>query len=177
MNIKNSIWCLFIFCSLGSAGQEIIIGDSTIVGKVKPNTSQIFENRDRTYFFLTKKPLRQGQTIATNITAHSNKGDINRIIAISITNKGQLATEWYFLNGILIFAFESFEYFTEIDAPTSWKNFKGFQAWESRYYFENKFVKYQRHKGRKNVKGYKEAIKVQEDGETVLNYVIENTKK
>ncbi|MDY7394246.1 hypothetical protein UMM65_03265 [Aureibaculum sp. 2210JD6-5] len=96
--------------------------------------------------------MRKIQTHATNIIAHSNKSNINRVIATSTTYKGQLSTEWYFLNDKLIFAFESFEYFNKSDSQTDWNNFKGFEAWESRYYFVNDFIKYQKHKGGKKLR-------------------------
>ncbi|MET2984645.1 hypothetical protein [Aureibaculum conchae] len=163
--------------SLNTLCQELSIGDATVVDKIKTNTSQIYDTKDKTYFFLTKEPLRQTQTSATNITAHTYNDSVNRVIAISITDKGQLATEWYFLNNKLIFAFESFEYFTESDEQTGYKNFKGFEAYESRYYFVNEFIKYQKHKGRKDLDGNQEALKVLKDGNTVLKYITENIKK
>jgi len=167
----------FIIYSFDLIGQGLIIGDSTVVDEIKSKTSEIYENKDKTYFFLTKVPLRQEQTLATTITAHSSDGDINRIIAISFTDKGQLATEWYFLNHELIFAFESFEYFTESAVQTGYENFKGFQAWESRYYVVDNEVKYQKHKGRKHIQENKEAVIVQKNGKSVLNYVIKNIPK
>ena len=122
--MKNLILFLCIFYSLATVGQELSIGDSTVVNSIKANTSLIYDTKDITYFFLTKEPLRQTQILATNITAHTYKGSVNRVITISITDKGQLATEWYFLNNKLIFAFESFEYFTESDEQTAYKILK-----------------------------------------------------
>lgn len=165
---------MLAFYSLNSAGQEIVTGDSTVVDEIKRRTSEIYENRDRTDFFLTKKPLRQMKIYGTEIIVHSNKGAVNRIIAKSTTKRGQLSTEWYFTNDELIYAYESFEYFNEYKGTKGWKNFKGLQAWEGRYYFVDQSIKYQKHKGRKpNQKGH-EVIAIQKDGKAILEYIVQH---
>jgi hypothetical protein len=163
--------CLFSCYSI--KGQELLIGDATVVKAIKAKTSKIYNNKDQTYFLLTKKQLRSTKTYGINIIAHSKNDTINRIIAISFTKKGQLSTEWYFVKNKLIHAYESFEYFKERGKNSSWKNFKGLNAWESRYYFVNEEIKYQKHKGRKKQKLNSKINHVLKDGRAIINYVIQ----
>ncbi len=164
---------IFLFCCYSINGQELLIGDSTIVEAIKEQTSKIYDNKDKTIFLLTKKPLRDIKTYGTNIIAHSKNGTINRIIAISMTKKGQLSTEWYLSKNKFIYAYESFEFFEGQKKKSNWKNFKGFSAWEGRYYFVDNEVKYQKHKGKKGIKKKSKKNNILKDGRTIWNYVIQ----
>lgn len=158
---------MFLFCCYNINGQELLIGDSTIVEAIKKQTSKIYNEKDKTIFILTKRQLRSIKTYGTNIIAHSKNDTINRVVAISMTKKGQLSTEWYFTKNKLIYVYESFEFFEDKKEMSNWKNFKGFCAWESRYYFVDNQMKYQKHQG-KNKNNKNNVLK---DGRALLNYI------
>jgi len=176
--MRNTILIILLAVNICNiTGQDIIYGDSAIVEKIKTKTSRIYENSDKTYFLLTNRQLQEENTHGTSITAHSKDGDINRIITISYTEEGQLSAEWYFYDNKLIFTYQSFEYFNEVEHKSDWKNFKGLWGWESRYYFTNEELKYHKHKGRKNIKEKLNTNDISNDAKKILNYTIEQIKK
>ncbi len=174
---KNIISLILIMFCFSTKGQELVIGDSTVVDAIKKNTSKIYNDKDKTFFYLTKKCLRQVKTYGMSITAHSKNDTINRIISISMTKNGQLSTEWYFWENKLIYAYESFEFFVEQKKNGKWKNFKDLYAWESRYYFINETLQYQKHKGKNDAINKDEVNDVLKDGNRVKDYIIQQIKK
>ncbi len=171
---RSVILLTLILLSTVSNGQELVFGDSTVVNSIKSKTSKIYESKDKTSFYLTKKRLRKVKTYGTNIIAHSKKDTINRIIAISMTQKGQLGTEWYYWNNELIYVYESFEYFEEQEKNCKWKNFKNLCAWESRYYFVNEKLEYQKHKGKLSSIRNDLINELIKDGNSIRSYVVEH---
>jgi hypothetical protein len=167
-NIILIIILTFNVCSI--KGQEIVYGDSTIVEKIKTQTSWIYENKDETYFLLTNQQLQEESTNGISTTAHSKSGDINRIVTISFTENGQLSAEWYFYDNKLVFVYQSFEYFNEVEQKSDWRNFKDLWGWESRYYFTNEELKYQKHKGCQNIEEKFNANSILNDAKKILNY-------
>jgi len=176
--MRNFIFIIILTFNVYIAkGQKIAYGDSTIVREIKTKTSWIYENKDETYFLLTNQQLQQEYTKGTNITAYSKDGNINRIITSSFTDDGQLSIEWYFYDNKVIFVYQVFEYFNEIGNKSDWKNFKGLSGWESRYYFKDESLKYQKHKGRKNIKEKLNVNSILDDAKKILNYTIKQTEK
>jgi len=167
----RSLFFLFVLSLsiLKVNAQEQKIGDSTVVDDIKKITSKIYDNKDKTHFFLTKSSLRQMKTFSTNITAYSKEKAINRIVAFSTLKSGILATEWYFQNNTLVYVYESFEYFDENKPKDGWKNFKGLYAWENRYYFVDEEVKYQKLKGIKSKKRTPNDVLI--EGKKMLTYI------
>lgn len=127
---------------------ESFFGDENVKAAVKQQTSKIYETRDKSYFFLTKKSLQAKSTCGTDIVAHENKRQINRIITKSCTRNGRLSVEYYYENGQSIFVYEVFEYYSEKAKKDTWVNFKNIPSWESRYYFSGQTLGYHSHKGR-----------------------------
>lgn len=171
---RTLILLILMFSSTISKGQELVFGDSTVVENIKSKTSEIYENKDRTSFFLTKKRLRKIKTSGIEITAHSKNDTIRRIVAISMTKNGQLGTEWYYWNNELIYVYESFEYFKEQEKKCKWKNFKNLCAWESRYYFVHEKLEYQKHKGKLSSIRDSKINELIKDGNNIRNYAIEH---
>ncbi len=130
----------------------VSFGNKNIPVEVKKITSKIYETKDTTYFFLTKKSFSTKSTCGTDITAYANQKLINRIVSKTCTKKGRLAIEFYYEDEKPIFVYEVFEYFQENGKNTRWKNFKNISSWESRYYFLDKTLGFHTHKGRENVK-------------------------
>lgn len=164
---------LMLLCLISNA-QELIVGDSTVVKNIKSKTSKIYENKDKTSFYLTNKRLRKIKTFGTNIIANFKNDTINRIVSISMTKNGQLATEWYYWNNKLVYVYESFEFFEESKKKSSWKNFKNFYAWESRYYLVDEKLKYQKHKGKRNPTNSSQINQIIKDGNNIRNYIVNN---
>lgn len=150
-------------------GQTVTQGDSTVVDKIKVKTSWIYENKDKTSFLLTSRQLLEEKTNGISVTEHSKNGTINRIIAISFTDLGQLSAEWYFDDKKLIYSYQTFEFFNESEHLGQWKNFKGLWAWGSRYYFENEELKYYKVKGRAENHVVNEDT-ILKDAKKILNY-------
>lgn len=146
MKFVYHTFVLLLLCH-GLAGQETAHGDSSVVRLIKPITSHIYEHKDQTHFLLTSQSLQHETNSGTSITAYVWEGNINRVVTVSQNKYGQIATEWYFDKGHLIFVYQVFEYFDEWKQKGSWQNFKGLYGWESRYYFLKDQLKYQRHKG------------------------------
>ena len=168
---KSIVSLMLLLMCLSTKGQELLIGDSTVVDEIKKHTSKIYNNKDKTFFYLTKKNLRQVKTYGNNIIAHTKNDSINRIISISMTKSGQLSTEWYFWKNKLIYAYESFEFFSEQKKKSNWKNFKDLHAWESRYYFINETIKYQKHKDKKDIFKNDDANTILKDGYAIKKYI------
>lgn len=169
--MEKIIFAFLLIFSFNLHGQELFLGDSTGVYLIKQKTSAIYDDKDKTQFLLTKKQLRQTKTFGTSLIVHSKNDTINRVITISMTKKGQLSTEWYFSNQQLIYVYESFEFFNENKNEYTWKNFKGLTAWESRYYFINKQLKYHKHKGLKKIEAKKKENLLLKESKSILNYI------
>ena len=58
-----------------------------------------------------------------------------RLVVLSRTDAGPHAAEFYFVDGVLRFVYETAEFFEDGSVDTGWKNFKGFRAWERRIWF------------------------------------------
>lgn len=154
-----------------SNGQELSYGNESIIGEVKKKTSQIYETKDETRFFLTKQSLQKSVINGMSITAHLFEKNINRLITTGNTKHGRLSTEWYFHDKKLIFVYQVFEYFNEYKKESNWKNFKGLYGWESRYYFLNEKLEFHQHKGRKNINSDFKESRVLRDAKSILNYI------
>lgn len=168
---------ILLFFTFSLASQEITFGNFSAMKKVKTKTSFIYENKDATKYYLTKKQLFHTNTKGINITIHSLNGEINRIITVSITKNGFLSSEWYFSNAKLIFSYQSFEYFDEIKNKSTWRNFKGNLGWESRFYFVDEKLTYHKHKGRKKREIYLSVNKVANDAKSVYNFCAKHIVK
>jgi hypothetical protein len=64
---------------------------------------------------------------------------------------GLFSGEYFFYKRELIFVYQTFEYFAEIQTKTEFTNFKGIKGWESRFYFDDEKLKYQRTSGLKEI--------------------------
>lgn len=148
----KKITFLFVFIySIHLNGQTLKDGDSTVVERIRNSTSLIYGNSDKTHFFLTSKQFGLVVTYGTSLTVYEKDSSINRVVAISMTPNGQLATEYYLENKQLIYVYQAFEFFSEKEVTGNWKNFKGIASWESRYYFIDNELLFQKHIGKKEL--------------------------
>jgi len=150
---------------------RISFGDKSAQDEIKKKTSAIYDNKDKTHFFLTKKSFGAKSTCGTEITAYSKDNKINRIVSKSCTKRGRLATEFYFENEKPIFVYQVFEYFKEKTKKDAWKNFKGLASWESRYYFVANKLEFHRHKGQKDISEKETGEKQKTEAFNILNFV------
>ncbi len=174
--MKNKAFILFltlwgVLLSSNNFGQEISFGDKNVQDAVKKKVSEIYENKDKTQFFLTQKSFQPKSTCGTEITAYSKGGEYNRLVTKSCGKNGKHAAEYYFDEGNLIFAYIVFEYFDEKTRNDMWKNFKGLASWESRYYFANNNLKFHRHKGKNDITAKENGEKIKKAAYAVLKFV------
>ncbi len=160
-----------------TSGQELSIGDSTVINSIQKKTSIIYETKDTTLFFLTNQLLQKAKSYGTSIVAYLKNDTINRIVTFCTTQEGILSAEYYLDEELLIFAYLTFEYFDEIKANSSVQNFRGIKSWESRYFFKNEQIKYQKHLGIKNNSSIYVASDVLNDKERILNYIKTKMKR
>ncbi len=174
-------WAILLLLQIifytSTLGQELVFGDQSAEESIKKNTSWIYENKDETRFFLTKKRLQKIKSSSTSLVVHLLKNEVNRVITISTTKKGQKSTEWYFYNKQLIFVYDVFEYFGETKSESNWKNFKGLYGWESRYYFANEQLAFHKHKGRKEIDSDLNGNSILKDAESILKYIKQESSK
>ncbi len=171
--MKNKLitFITILSCLCLNSQEAKVFGDSLIVAKVKAKTSMIFDNKDKTSFYLTKKRFHKEKTYGTNIIAHSKNGNFNRIIAITTTKKGILSAEYYYENTKLIYIYQTFEYFNKYKDQARWKNFKGLPAWENKYYISENKIIYQKQKGLDIIKKAKKLNEKIREGYFFYQYV------
>lgn len=162
---------LSVLFACNTFAQEEVSGDESAVEAVQKKTSEIYNSNDTTRFFLTNKSFRTKSTCGTEIAAYSKGGKFNRIIAKTCTDAGKMATEFYFENEILIFAFQSFEFFDEKSEEGIWRNFKGIVGRESRFYFQDGRLKFRRHFGLTNLATDINGEVIKKDAESILDFV------
>lgn len=139
-----------LFCSNRSLSQTFSSGDSSVVSKIDQYLSNVYDTQDTTLYFLTKTQVLKIPVVGTRIYVQKKKGDLLRIGISSLTNHGDLGTEYWFNRNTLIFVYQSFSYYKEIPSLTQALNFKGESYWESRYYFEGEVLKYEKTTGIKD---------------------------
>ncbi|MEO9483794.1 MAG: hypothetical protein ABJG47_10130 [Ekhidna sp.] len=172
--MKRLIFGLMLMPALCLQGQELTSGDATVVDRIKKTTSFIYENKDETFFFLTNTQLEAANTHGTSLTAHLRDGFINRAITISLTSNGQLSSEFYFDDQQLIYVYQTFEFFAEAPSRSKWKNFKGISGWESRYYFINEELNFQKHLGKEILAKEGDIHALKESANAIRRYILEN---
>ncbi|HLF36262.1 MAG TPA: hypothetical protein VI583_18595 [Cyclobacteriaceae bacterium] len=101
---------IFLLVTSRGYSQEISSGDSLAAEEIKSRTSFIYSNYDKVHFILTKKKFK-GTTMGSNIYAHKKNDSLNRVVVISMTQKGMASTEYYFEKNSLIYVYRTFEYF------------------------------------------------------------------
>lgn len=169
------LWLILASFTTISYSQDVVIGDTLGVGTIKQSTSRIYAHADKTEFFLTSLPLQYQPSYGTSLTAYSKNDTINRIVAVSFTDKGVLSTEFFYEDEALIFVYETFEFFKEFKEAAIWQNFKGIDAWESRYYFILDHLICHMHIGRRDAVQWN-TVKLEQQylvkSELILNYVL-----
>ncbi len=156
--------------SFDLVGQDLKYGDSTIVESVRKVTSEIYETKGKTDFYLTSRLFQENVVSGTSIVAHSKNGTINRIVTSAFTDQGQLSAEWFYIDERILFSYLVFEFFAEKEPKGAWRNFKGLASWESRYYFDDDQLTYHQHKGRDMIVE-STLERIQKDAEEILKYV------
>ena len=143
VNLRHTFAVLLFFTSLSAYSQKYVHGDSTVVKGIREVLSGLYGKNDTTIYFITKHQFQKVSTAASEITVEKKKGIITRIAINSATTQGYLAEEYWLDNNQLIFVYQTFGYYRELNPVTKEVNFKGQRYWEARYYFQNERVKYE----------------------------------
>lgn len=169
--LRSFILILVLFVSFLACGQEIAIGDSSIVSAIRSKMSSIYNDKDTTFFFLTKQHLQKIKSHGISMVVYVKNDSINRVVTSATTPDGILSAEYYLDHEQLVFSYITFEYFDEVKTITTRENFKGIRSWESRYYFINEYIKYQTHSGIKGQSAIYPVSGVLSDKRSILNYI------
>jgi len=164
---------------------NISFGNPSVQDKIKKKTSEIYDSKTKPYFFFTTKSFGKKSTCGMEIIAHEKSLRFNRIATKSCSDKGRLATEYYFERkkaGFtdkekLIFVYQVFEYYNEKAKSDAWRNFKGLASWESRYYFVDSELEFHRHKGQKDIAETETGEKQKTEAFKILGFVKSQTSK
>lgn len=150
--------------------QELAIRDTVIVNDINKRASFIYDNNDSALFFLTKTAFKGQPFFAAEITCYLKNKIPNRIVVVYTIDSGKLAREFYLENHKLIFCYETMEYFDKYARKKKWKNFKNLPAYESRYYFADEKIVYQKHRGLDAMESGKASLLIAEK-----NYLLART--
>lgn len=142
---------LFVFPSRFLFAQDTSVGDSSVVTYIHQELKDMYGKNDTTFYLLTKRQLHKITTNGTNVSIEKTDNTISRIVIISFTKSGEFAEEYLFKNGKLIFVYQTFTYFQEVPSKTKAVNFKGQRYWETRFYFTDERLKYQKTTGEKEM--------------------------
>ncbi len=173
--MKNLTSCILILVSFYGYGQEITVGDTTMIREIQRKCSKIYDTKDSTIFLLTKSTFYKNAESGTNIIVDSYKGKINRIVAFTTTRTGLLGVEFYFWDSQIIMIYETMEYYDEDSPKGQIRNFKNIPYWESRFYINNNKLVAHRHSGRKGMGiDYKAQIEIG-NSKDIFEFVKEQT--
>jgi hypothetical protein len=115
--------------------QRLTRGDSSVVSVIEAKLKQRAAQKTRQYSYLTKQQFQKAPGFGSQITADVYEDTIRRIVIQTVLAAGPFSEEYYYEGKELIFVYQTQSYFREIPTPTTFINFKGERAWESRIYF------------------------------------------
>jgi hypothetical protein len=125
-----------------AAADERASGDPLLRSKVEAQTRAIYDagsrpEASRRFLFTTENLLLVPDGFGTEATATSGtSGD--RLVATVWSKRGKYSAEYYSsAEGLLLFVYETFVYFSDLAPPDAWHNFMGLPAWERRSYFDD----------------------------------------
>lgn len=147
MHKKNIMSIAFFFVASICYSQETQKGDSAIAAAIDARLSELYDKYDTTAWYISKRQFQKINACGTNITYSEKSRKPVRISVVSITESGEFGEEYWFDNGNLIFVYQTFGYFNESPSLSRAVNFKGQRFWESRYYFENNSIKFEKTTG------------------------------
>lgn len=153
------------------AAQQQYTGDTTVVVPIEKIASRIYKNADTTIVLITKKNFIKIPSTGTSITSFAKNKIIDRIVIVSTTADGVFAEEYYIDKGELVFVFQSFEYFNEVQVDNP-RNFRGMKFWECRYYLEGEKVLCETFTGKKETALNYSAKELIEQGKKIKAYLV-----
>lgn len=172
LTIRSTLlFFILLLFAIQANAQEIEFGDVSVVKGIKKKTSAIYDNSDKTDFYLTSQKLLPFLTRGVNLVAHQANGQINRVITTAMTEDGQVSMEWYFDQDELIFVYEVLEFFDESPRKGSWRNFKGLFGQEGRYYFHGRKLSYHKHVGRTDISSTLNGTNILRTAKKILAYL------
>ncbi len=123
-------------------------GDPAIKEAIAAKTGAIYEKDGDSLFVLTQGDVLGLNSLeGTEINAKFSDGYFTRIVAGAFNEYGKYQVEFYLEKDVLLFSFETFEYYLERSPKSAWKNFKGLAAWERRSYFSSSKIVYAETRG------------------------------
>ena len=159
------------FIPITGLGQGLMAGDSSIVKVTQPKLSAIYDTKDTTLFFLTKRSFIDQPVCAANIVCYIKNDTPNRIVVNYTLDDGILSKEFWIDEGKLIFCYITEEYFDGYAKKAGWKNFKHLQAYESRYYLDNEKIVYEKHHGVESLMTGEINSQLMREKERLLSYI------
>jgi hypothetical protein len=121
---------------------ERVLGDPSLRAKVEARTRSIYDGASRPeasrrFLFTTHNLLALADAVGTEASATSaSTGE--RLVATVWSKAGKYSVEYYRSpEGTLLFAYETFVYFSDKAPSGAWRNFMGLPAWERRSYFDD----------------------------------------
>jgi hypothetical protein len=142
--MSSGVFALLIalWAIAASAADERQFGDVSLRPKVEARTRSIYEagsrpETSRRFLFTTDNLLAVPEAVGTEASATSGTtGD--RLVATVWSKTGKYSVEYYRSpEGVLLFVYETFVYFTDTAPSDAWRNFMGLAAWERRIYFDD----------------------------------------
>lgn len=141
--VYSSLFALLIAQSAAapSTTDERLFGDSSLRPKVEGRTRLIYDagsrpETSRRFLFTTDNLLAVPEAVGTEANATSGSAG-ERLVATVWSKTGKYSVEYYRSpEGLLLFVYESFVYFTDTAPSDAWRNFMGLAAWERRSYFD-----------------------------------------
>ena len=134
---------ILLMLSLSARTQESRQGDSTVIGRIMEMMHSLYGKNDTTLIFLTQSSFQKLPAYGTELQVEKIKGVISRIISNCFTEKGNLAEEYWFYHGELVFVYQTFIYFIEKAPGYQPFNFRGQRFWETRFYLVHEKLKFQ----------------------------------
>ena len=126
----------------GSAGDERQFGDLSLRPKVEARTRSIYDagsqpEASRRFLFTADNLLAVPGAVGTEASATLGPAG-DRLVATVWSKTGKYSVEYYRSpEGLLLFVYETFVYFTDTAPSDAWHNFMGLAAWERRSYFDD----------------------------------------
>jgi len=124
-------------------GKPRTFGKQAVRVQIEPVTKAIYEGAKDWVYSLRKTERPDGSGIfATEAQGGYVDGRLSRIIATDWNSYGKYQSEYYFQGGVLVFTYETFEWFEGKEPRAAARDSRGLAAWERRSYFKEGAIAY-----------------------------------
>lgn len=147
--MRQSFILLLAISPLFLSAQEYSLGDSSVMAEILKKLSAQYGTQDTTLHHLTKKQLLHSPVNGTEISVDIKKGAIMRVVLWAASGEGMFSEEYIFYDRKLMMVYQSFEFFLEVKTNSRFINIKGARGWETRYFFVDEKLAFQKTSGAK----------------------------